>query len=95
MLGGRRVKRGLSCLRRLLSAGLAQFGKEAAPPLIEALKSPAAPVRVQTARALGQVGTPAKESVPSLVAALQDKKDDDAQVRQYAQQALQRLQPKK
>jgi HEAT repeat protein len=41
--------------------------------------------------ALGQIGPAAKEAVPALTAALQD---NDQNVRQFAQNALQQIQPK-
>jgi HEAT repeat protein len=73
---------------------LAALGARAVPALIEALKSDKEGVVGRAARALGQIGEPAREAVPALIARINNNKGqwrDDAE----AIEALMRIAPRR
>jgi HEAT repeat protein len=81
-------------VRRLAAVKLAAIGRdgrEALPALLKVLRNPAEAedVRKEVARALGELGPPAKEQLPLLGEALQDAKSTPA--RAYAADALGQL----
>lgn len=62
------------------------MGAPAVTPLLEALASPEAAVRIEAARALSAIRDP--QSIPALIAAVDDP---SAVVQYWAEQALDRL----
>ena len=73
---------------------LAALGPRAVPALIEALKTDTEGVVGRAARALGQIGPPAREAVPALIARIDENKGrsrDDAEVIE----ALMRIAPRR
>jgi hypothetical protein len=69
---------------------LGRIGPAAVPALIEALRSPEAPVRRKAAEVLGRMGPDAKQATPELIRLLDDS---DEEVRKAATRTLGRIGP--
>ena len=65
------------------------LAEEAVPALRNSLRDEDRFVRLEAARALGRIGSPAKSAIPALVGAL---KDPEADVREAAAEALKKIQ---
>ena len=78
----------VSALRKQVASALGHAGHDAIPALASALGDADAGVRQEAAKALGEIGTEAREAVPSLRKALNDP---DEIVRSAASLALKRI----
>src|SRR5262249_12686705 len=73
-------------VRQMAAMALAATGKESVPALQEALRDKDKELRANAAHVIGQLGSSAQETVPSLVASL--KKEQDGMVRRQIVFAL-------